>query len=291
MRSIHTTRPRRGPRAAQALACRRLAQNAAHTGNLPTPWMVPPRPLGPAAPGTPPPPATAAPPQIIAYLVHWVACGFSAYARAWGFDDNFLVGTNPQLFASVCDQLTCARGGASGRMCAQCAPRAPQRRRPATPCAGAYWAPAISCPRPRSLTLVPLGAPPGRRRRALRVQPVLGGHHARGQRVERARSAPGRGAAPGGRAKGRADAMRGCAGRPACARRAADAGPSHVPEPPATCPLPVHLRLTPAPFPCAPHPVDLYTLSGPRDPAPTLLTPLLASVPAPHHRTRRTWTT
>ena len=30
-----------------------------------------------------------------------MACGFSAYGRASGFDPNMLVGTNPALFASV----------------------------------------------------------------------------------------------------------------------------------------------------------------------------------------------
>lgn len=37
----------------------------------------------------------------MAYLAHWVACGFEGYARGAGFDPNVLVGTNPALFASV----------------------------------------------------------------------------------------------------------------------------------------------------------------------------------------------
>ncbi|KIY97752.1 Potassium channel AKT1 [Monoraphidium neglectum] len=39
--------------------------------------------------------------MIVAYLAHWVACGFEGYARGAGFDPNVLVGTNPALFASV----------------------------------------------------------------------------------------------------------------------------------------------------------------------------------------------
>jgi len=40
-------------------------------------------------------------PQIVAYLTHWVACGFEWYARSVQFDPRILVGTNPALFTSV----------------------------------------------------------------------------------------------------------------------------------------------------------------------------------------------
>jgi hypothetical protein len=47
------------------------------------------------------PPPHPHPPQIIAFLAHWVACGFEAYARHAGFDPRILVGTNPALFVQV----------------------------------------------------------------------------------------------------------------------------------------------------------------------------------------------
>jgi hypothetical protein len=36
--------------------------------------------------------------QIVAYLTHWVACGFEGMARGAGYDPDYLVGMNPALF-------------------------------------------------------------------------------------------------------------------------------------------------------------------------------------------------